>query len=396
MSPDAINRLLGADTTPDKRWIDWIFFQAGGGQAGKDGAVTALRQIRARFIDERTHGWTHPDSGEYNQPVPMNVAEQRWANAEQKFRDVLAVGNQDVVRKLRIFGFFRDMPGENNRYQNVIEVMTKYLKLYSKLLQMNKEQAKEGQPPLPETPQEIPKWELMGEIATKVERYFASKKARTDIRVETVYDDDVITALIPLTYAAAVRFGYDAWPWASRTGFEQVLSGDRTDFRFRDVWKDKTSRGNVFVYLTFKVPVPAWITRREGTWEMKDLTDLALELDEHSAKGNPDSWTVYDQENRNVLTIAQVKQEIMAEPTREVTRNTLTANEPVNPVQAQQAAAAEADNPILRVMRGRNRYQTAEEAQRVVNSLNQAVTAVKRALANFEKTKVKPDVLTLD
>ena len=29
VAPDVIKKLLAADTTPDKRWLDWIFFQAG-------------------------------------------------------------------------------------------------------------------------------------------------------------------------------------------------------------------------------------------------------------------------------------------------------------------------------------------------------------------------------
>jgi len=373
VSPDAVNRLLKADTTPDKSWLDWLFFQAGGGQKAKEATADALRQIRDRFIDERTNGWTHPETGKYQPPVPREQAESRWVAAEPKFRDVLAVCDQDAVKRLRTFGYFRDWPGNANIYQNVVAAIASYLKFYPKLKQMNKEMSREGSEALPETPDQIPTWERMGEIAKKVERYFASKKARGDIREETVYDDDVLTALAPLTYAAAVKYGYDMWPWASRKGFEAALSGETTDWRFRDEWKGHTQRGSIFVYLTFKVPVPAWVTRRDGNWELKDLTDLALELSKDNMRQNPDAWVVFDQENRNTLTIGQVKEMIMAEPKR------------VDPT--------DEESPIKR---GANVYKDEAEAQHVVNSLDRATSAVKRWAAKFDPKKIKSDVLTLD
>lgn len=370
---DALKRMLKADTTPDKRWLDWIFFQAGGGQKAREATADALRQIRDRFIDERTNGWTHPETGKYQSPVPRDQAEARWVTAEPKFRDVLAVCDQDAVKRLRTFGFFRDWPGNANVYANVVDAVAKYLKFYPKMLQMNKELAREGGEIMPDNPPDIPTWERAGEIAKKVERYFASKKARTDIREETIYDDDVITALAPLTYAAAVRYGYDIWPWASRKGFDTVLAGDQQDWRFRDEWKQHTQRGSIFVYLTFKVPVPAWVTRRDGNWELKDLTDLALVLDKDTIKNHPDNWIVYDQENRNTLTINQVKEMISVEPTR------------VDPT--------DEESPIKR---GANVYKDEAEAQHVINSLDRAAQSVKKWGAKFDAKKIKSDVFTLD
>jgi hypothetical protein len=238
---------------------------------------------------------------------------------------------------------------------------------------MNKEVAREGGEALPESPDLIPTWERMNEVAKKVERYFASKKARTDIRAETIYDDDTITAVAPLTYAAAVKYGFDIWPWASRKGFEAVLSGETSDWRFKDEWKGRTGKGNVIVYLTFKVPVPAWVARREGNWELKDLTDLALELDKNTAGQPVNDWTVYDQENRNSLNVEQVKQMILAEPTR------------VDPT--------DEESPIKR---GANVYKDEAEAQQVVASLDHALRAVKKWVGKFDTKKVKSDVLTLD
>lgn len=374
MSTDAISRLLRADPTPDKRWTDWIFFQAGGGEKAKAATADALRQIHDRFVDERTNGWTHAETGKYQPPVPRDQAEARWAAAEPKFRDVLAVCDQDTAKRLRVFGYFRDMPGESSRYTNIIEAMNKYMKLYEKLLKMNKQVTREGGEALPDKPENISTWEQMNDIAKKVERFWASKKARSDIRIldeKPIYEDDNITAVMPLTYAAAVRYGYDFWPWANARNFAQVLAGDVGDWRHRDEWKQRTER-NIFVYLTFKAPVPAWVTRREGNWEVKDLTDLALEIDKEKALGNTDDWVVYDQENRNTLTIGDVKLMILAEPTRE--------------------DPTDAESPITR---GRNAYKDEAEAQRVVDSLERAVKAVKKRVG-LGGIKVHSDVLALE
>ena len=373
VAPDVIKKLLAADTTPDKRWLDWIFFQAGGGQAAKDNVPVVMREIRDRFIDERINGFTHPRTNQFLPPVSREEAEKRWQAQLPHFEDLMVSCDQDTVKHLRVFGFFRDWPGDGESYKKVVEALTKYLSLYDKLRQMNAEVAREGGEPLPEKPEEIGTFTQMMEIATKTERYFASKKARGDIREETIYDDDMITAVAPLTYAAAVRYGYDLWPWASRANFERVLTSDGTAWNNRDEWKNLFNKGGAMVYLKFKVPVPAWMARRDGNFELKDLTDLAMHLSTSDADGNPDEWKVYDQENRNSLTIGVVKSMILAEPTR------------VDP--------ADQESPLSR---GRNVYKTAQEAEDVVQALQRAVQAVQRWLGAFDTKKIKRDALTLD
>ena len=374
MSQDVINRLCGADTTPDSRWTDWIFFQAGGGQSAKEATADALRQIKDRFIDERTNGWTRPDTGQHVPAVPREEAEARWMAAEHKFREALAVCDQDEVKKLRTFGFFRDWPGNANKYEHVVEAVTNFLRLYPKLIEMNREVDRDGGDQMASTPDGVPTVDRMNEITKKVDRYFASKVARTDLREVTIYDDDVLTAIAPLTYAASVRTGHNAWPWASREGFEQALSGEQSHYSYRDEWKNRTGKGAIFVHITFKTPTPAWVARRDGNWELKDLHDLALELEKKNNSISTDSWTVFDQENRSTLTVAQVKDMIMAEPTRA-------------------DAESEDETPISR---GGNVYQTPEEAQRVVDSLDRAMKVIRKWLAGFDATKIKKDALTLD
>ena len=281
------------------------------------------------------------------------------------------------MKKLRTFGYFRDWPGNANKYASTVEAITNYLRLYPRLQEMNAELDREGLPKMSETPEAISTWEDMAKIATKVERYFAARKARTDIRIadnKPIYSDDNLTVMAPLTYGAAVRFGHEMWPWANRANFERVLSGEPGGWQDRDEWKEHTKNDNVIVYMHFSAPVPAQVIRRGGGWQLFDLVDLALRLNKAVAQNNPDEWVVYDQENRNILTVAQIKQMILAEPTRVDTE----------------------DEMRMPKMRGGNVYATAAEAQAVVKSLDQAVHAVQQWIANFNVKKIRTDVMKLD
>ena len=50
MAQNVINRLLKADTTKDRRWLDWIFYQAGGGDLAKEASEEALQRLKDMFL----------------------------------------------------------------------------------------------------------------------------------------------------------------------------------------------------------------------------------------------------------------------------------------------------------------------------------------------------------
>jgi hypothetical protein len=66
----------------------------------------ALRQIHDRFVEERTNGWTHPETGQWQAPVSPEAAEQRWQAVLPHFQRVLlktAAGATDPAnRQLRL------------------------------------------------------------------------------------------------------------------------------------------------------------------------------------------------------------------------------------------------------------------------------------------------------
>lgn len=371
MDQSVIDRLLAADPTPERRWLDWIFFQAGGGEEAKGRTQQRFHEIRDKFIARYTDGFTEgdndPQPGRHHPGVEPEEAQALWLQNEDRFKKYLAVSDQDVVERLKTFGYFRFWPGFEKRYETVENAMAVYMKFYKKLVALNRAG---GNEPIPDNPDDIPNPQAMIHAATRVERTYALKKAPTDIRYEKIYEDPNITALAPFTYAAAVYYGHDKWPWANKKAFDKVIGGggDPKQWDFQDYWQAIAAKKAV-VYLTFKVPVPAWKSR---TNEDYDLNDLALTLTNLEADDDPNSWTVYDQENRTSLTIGDVKTMILNEPNR------------VSP---------EDEPPLAHVEKV---YTTPQEAAAVEQSFSNAVMAVQNWLHDFDMKRIKSNVQTLD
>ena len=91
-----IEAIVRTDTPSDKNFE--IDFQA---------TADALRQIKDRFIDERTNGWTRPDTGQHVPGVPREEAEARWAMVAPRFEKSMYKGaghDSETNRKLRTGG----------------------------------------------------------------------------------------------------------------------------------------------------------------------------------------------------------------------------------------------------------------------------------------------------
>jgi hypothetical protein len=380
LSPDVIDRFVAADTTSDKHWLRWIFFQAAGGAKAREASGRGLEQMKQRFVDERVNGFQNPQTSEMYAPVPRAKAEARWTKVEAGFKQLLIAADQDSVVKLGVFGYFRNWPGGTHRiYETVVAAVEKFLRLYKKILQVNKEFVREGKEELPITPEGLDTVEKMVDVTKKVERYIASRTARQDIRLakwrneDWIYNDDYVTCVAPLTYAAAVKYGWDSWPWANREKFDQTLSNEHS--YGADAWKSNTTRGKVYVYVRFNQPVPRWVARRGGKFEVMQLTNLALELEAGTMKPwNLDNIIVYDEEGRNTMRIEDVKEMIKTEPER-----------PPDP-----------QDEEMPIKRGPNVYKTSQEAQKMLAHFDAALKEVAAWAAKFDLAEIKQDAMSLD
>lgn len=373
---DALQRIVAAAMEANKagsftgegmaeRWLDWMLFNMGGGKEAKNRSKQAVEQVKERFVDERVRG--HRDSkGVMHAPITQEEAVARWEASKDRFSEVLFVGDQDMVDKLQVFGYYRNWPGQGRIYANGTEAVTRFLRLVRKTKLVNKffEQQNQNDKVISFLPESYASIDSLNQASARVERFFASRRARQDVRVEMIYDDDYITALCPLTYAAAVKYGWDAWQWANRGTFEERLEGKGNEWN--DPWT-REMKTSVFVYLMFKVPMPSWVAYDDNEFRRHTLQNLAVVIPREDLKAiNPDTVKLYDEENKSTLTFEQIEQNIRDEAVREY-----------NP--------EEEEFPIHR---GPRVYQNNEEAEEVVAHLNACLEAIATWAARFNPNKV--------
>lgn len=372
MDPAAIAKLISVDSTPDQRWLNWIFFQAGGGQRAKDAAKRALEQTKERFIDERVTGFENPETKEKFKPVPKPEADARWAAVESRWQDILISADQDVVDHLGVFGYHRHWPGKDNIYARVTKAVSAMLQLQSKLEQMNEERMACGADPLKALPGDLSAVDDMEKVISTVKHYYASKEARDDIEVEKIFEDDYVRLLCPLTYAASVRYGFDNWPFSNRDTFDEVLG---TEHSFRDAWKSTASR-SVLVFWYWKVPMPSWISRKNNEFHRYELVNLAMEIPRTAMTFDAGSSNIvfHDEENAANTTHDQVLKMIQVEPTR-----------PPDP-----------QDEEMPVKRGPNAYHGLQDAAARSAAFARAFVAVMDWAEKFDAKRVKADVFGPD
>ncbi len=365
MEGEAVQRLLNADSTPERLWLDWIFFQAGGGQRAKEASARAMEQMEDRFICERVNGFDDPVNNKHYAPVPRSEAVSRWEAVKAEWLALMESADQDIVDHLGVFGYHRAWPGKDSIYERVAKVVQKFSQLREKATQMNKElQEQAVEKVVSFKPEDYADIDALEKTNRSIERYFASKKARNDIQVEHIYEDDEVRVLAPLTYAASVRYGYDGWPFSNRATFEDVLSSDQS---FRDAWRNVTQR-SVLVFISWKIPMPSWVHRKDNNFIRCELTNLALELNRTSKEGSEP--VIHDEESTAPMQQEQLFKMLREEPTRS-------------------ADPAEEEMPVKR---GPNAYTSAAEAERRVNKFDAVVRKVHEWIGRFDASRIKTEV----
>jgi hypothetical protein len=371
VDPSVIDRLLKADSTPDKAWFDWLLFQSGGGKEAQSRSKHLIQQSKERFIEERVRGY-NDTNGVPHRSIPREKAIAQWEAAEPKFVEMLSVGDEDLVDNHQIFGFYREWPGKNRVYEKAALAVSSFLKLAPKIKKMNAFMAKQGSADeqIDMSPRSYGTIDALQAAINKVTRFYASLNAREDVRRVTIYDDDYIRVIAPLTYAAAVKYGWDAWAWANRNQFEQSLKGNVNDWQHP--WKKTTKEQNVFVYIQFKVEMPTKVGFDNNSFTRHSLRNLALVLPPEQLKNfNPETVRLYDEENNNNVTLQQIKQTVMSEPARE--HNPDEYEYPIHP--------------------GNKVFQSQEEAQEVVNHLDAALHAIKEWGQSFDPKNIVSDFI---
>lgn len=369
---DVLARFLKADASPKHQWLDWMLNQCGGGQEGLRRTAQAMEQVRERFIEERVRGYRDMN-GKYHNPTTKAEAEERWALSHGRFGTVLEVADQDLVEKLHVFGFHRNWPGLNNAYEKCVKAVSEFVALMPKTCEMNDFMAKQGmrEKMIKLTSEDYATTEALQAAVSKVERFFAALAARKDIQVEKIYEDDYLSVICPLTYASAVRYGWDGWPFANRDNFEANLERDSS--AWQDAWKTITGKDEkVIVYIQFHVAVPSWVSYEKNKFHRHTLQNIAVTFPKKAMRRlSVDEHAVLDEENRPNRNMASIRADILNEPTRDD-----------NP-----------ENEEYPVLRGPRVLTTEKEAQRVIDHLNKAHARIEEWAAGFDFKRIVSDYM---
>ncbi len=357
-----------------------MIYQAGGGKTAQKRSDHLMEQTRIRFLKERSDGYTD-EKRVYHQPVGKVRAEQLWEKAKSYFQEMCSVADQDFVgpQTHNVFGFYRKWPGRDRLYERVALAVGNFLKLGLKIKSMNTFLSKNDQQNLVSfKPKDYESIESLTAAAQRVQQFYASKHARKDVRFaagpngeRTIYDDDFMTVRVPLTYAAAVQYGWPKWSWADPEQFEAGLAGKNKGFS--DPWQRETGK-SLFVYIQFHVPMPAWVVYKNSRMARYTLNNLALVVPHAKLKTfDVDTIALWDEENNNTITLDQLKQRIRAEAQRP---------EKYDPEEEEYPQKV-----------GPRTFQSTEEAEEVVQHLEAALEATKRWAATFDPNQVVQDYL---
>lgn len=261
MDDAALQRFLDGGPSGTFKYLDWILFQAGGGQEAMEKSLqlwegenetdpNSLRnQCRMDFIEEQVKGFID-EQGVRHPAVERGAAEANWKAWQERCKFEFVMGDQDVSKEDG-FGFYRHWPGKNESYQKIVNTINLWHIAQPKLLAQN-QRWERYQRLLKDAGGDLTKNKFLGtwtpdEIAfmkkcqenppaqaVVLDIYSGWKPKehsqagavyktlndllRTladvrkmqilrDVRFESIYEDDRVSVLCPLTIGASIKFG---------------------------------------------------------------------------------------------------------------------------------------------------------------------------------------------
>jgi hypothetical protein len=296
MDPATFQKFLDLDPSKDHKYLDWMLFQAGGGQElmekslslwdgdGPSDSQSLKNQCKEDFVEERMRGYTD-EHGKKHHPVTRQTAEDQWKEWEPRCQFEFVMGDQDVAFEDG-FGLFRFWPGKDSIYQKVVNAVRMFHAGLPRLAANNmkylraeaiKAKTNTGSWTQDEVKfmQKYEKCPVSGLVELDIYKgwkpasYSQSQavyknledlllavgdlrkmRVLSDMRAEIVYEDEIVCAVAPFTVGASLRYGSLKWCTSNKTDFER--SFDARTLPAHN-WKTYSAKGPL-IYLTFKVP----------------------------------------------------------------------------------------------------------------------------------------------
>jgi len=357
LEPDVIDRLVTADRSHDQKWIDWIFYQAGGGPEAEAKRERALASTKLEFFRMGARDG-----------VPQATLDKRWARQEPIFADYLISAPEDKLEYFKgTFGYYREWPGRNHVYETIERSLTEFQSNFRQVVRLARLEPERDIGTKPEDFHTV--IELM-QTVSRVKRFWKSNEIKTSAhpqrKDDLIYDDEVLHVIAPLTWAASVKYGHPAWLLSDPNELER----SRSSVADYSPWTSAYQTGNVYVFLNFKVPMPVAVNLKGNDYEHSSLQMVRLNLHRDQLKGLGDhnKWEVIT-EAGDEGTVETLKQTILAEPTYE-----MTPEEQAQPFN-----------------RGARRIKTEDQARHIIRHLDMALAAVAEWAAQFDPRTLKVD-----
>jgi len=302
MAPEVIDEFVRCDPSGENKYLDWMFFQAGGGQICIESMLSLWngegpedsKSLRSLTKSDHVADCLSGDTTVAGVRTKMTLeeAEKNWSECEERSRYEFLVGDQDIVNEDG-FGFCRYWPGKDRIYECVAEAVKMW---HSALPKLKAENArgikrydveghvmltKDGQNPCTFeldiyrgwSPDELSQPNAVYKNLSDLLRPLAGVRrgaVAKDVRFDIVYEDENVLAICPLTMGASLKFGSVKWCTSSRSEFERAFEGTGGV----GSWRSYNARG-LLVYLIWKRDMPAWLSKLALHIEKGNLGKLA-------------------------------------------------------------------------------------------------------------------------
>jgi hypothetical protein len=294
MDQDTFGTFVRLDPSGNSKYLEWMIFQAGGGQSAMckmhhmwhgESAKDKLGQgaaIRQDFLESSLRGFTD-EQGEYHPPVKQATALTRWNDGvhEQMYRQ-FHVGDEDVALEGG-FGFYRHWQSRQSLYDGIVETIKLWHGQQAALKAYNEELRAAGHDAI-----ELDiyaKWSFSGYDQSRAVygnlaqlqqamRAVQWKKVLLDVRHDTVYDDDLLHVVCPLTVGASVKWGVDKWCTANDSNMQEALTGQSP---IKSHWENYLAQGPV-VYWCWKIPMPPYLWRLAQHFKTPEMRYLPADF----------------------------------------------------------------------------------------------------------------------
>lgn len=278
MDEDCIQAFVEGDPSGTGKYLDWMFFQAGGGKEKYDKSLTQWEKgdhgeqpirdtLRKNYIEEAVAGYKN-EKGEYVPPVTEDEATRKWEEKdEQRFRNYHIYGDEEYT--LTGFGFARSWPGNNALYEQIVQAVQRFHRYQAKLKSMEKS-----------TDLSVSNYpNLRNLLEALADITFLEIKDHLDHDV--VFEDENLIVVCPYNIGSSMKFGHIKWCSANESMFKQAVAGAGPN-RWKEYAKD-----SALYYCRFKMTPSTFANKASDTPVMQ----VAIQA-QH--KGPKSGWKFFD------------------------------------------------------------------------------------------------------